>query len=153
MGKLLRILHHLGIVFFLGSIAVFTAVSIIVEGRSLTDLVFAREIIKTGTYFITLPGLAIFYISGAVITLKEYRAPGYFWLSIKKVLNVVIILNTIIFVLPAVNSALELAKESLLKGELVPEYNSAYMKESIAGGVNVLLALAAIAISFFRKKE
>lgn len=153
MKKFMKLFHHLGIVIFLGSIITFTSISIIVKDRPLTDLLFAREIIKTGSYYLTVTGLALLFISGAVLLLMEYRTPGHFWLSIKKVLTLLLILNTFIFILPAVNSALDLAKESLVKGELLPGYNSAYVKESVFWGINVFLALAAIVVSFWRKSD
>jgi len=151
MKKFMKLFHHLGIVMFLGSIITFASVSMLVKDRSLSDLVFAREIIKAGSYYLTLTGLALLFISGAVLLLMEYRTPGHFWLNIKKVLTLLIILNTFIFILPAVNSALDLAKESLAKGGVLPEYNSAYMKESIAGGINAGLAFVSIVVSFWRK--
>jgi hypothetical protein len=153
MVKLLKLFHHLGIVLFLGSIAIFTLISIMVENRPLNDLVFAREIINAGSHYITLTGLVMLFVSGAVILLIKYRTPGHFWLSAKKVITVIIVLNTFIFVLPAVNSALDFAKDSLAQKLLSPSYSQAYLKESIAGGVNVILTLVCIIISFWRKTE
>jgi hypothetical protein len=153
MVKVMRVFHHLGIVLFLGSIAVFVSISVLAEKRSLTDLVFAREIIKTGSFDITLTGLVMLFISGVALLLMKYRTPGHFWLSAKKVITVIIVLNTFIFVLPAVNSVLGFAKDSLAQKVITESYKSAYLKESIAGGVNVILTMACIIISFWRKGE
>lgn len=64
--------------------------------------------------------------------------------------GLLIVANTILIVLPAVGSATRLAQGSAGAGELAPGYWRAYMTESVAGGVNILLALAAMGAGISR---
>lgn len=144
MNKGAKFIHIIGLVLFLGSIFTYTLISTLTKNASLADIVFAREIISAGTTYLTLPGLFIIVLSGIISTIKEVRFLKHRWLNVKFAALVIILLNTFIFILPAANDALELAKASLAEGKLLSEYSAAYMQESIAGGVNVLLAIGSI---------
>ncbi len=155
MKRTLKFAHYLGLTLFLGSIFTFLVVSTLTKGGSLTDLLFARRVISTGTFVLTLPGMWLIAISGTVLMLREYGFNEYRWLNIKNVAIILIILNSYFFIVPAMTEALELAQASVLAGTLNPDYGSAYMKESVFGAVNVLLVLASMAVGIWksRKKE
>lgn len=144
MKKGAKLIHIIGVILFLGSIFTYTLISTLTKNASLTDIVFAREIINTGTAYLTLPGLLIIVLSGIISTIKDVRFLKHRWLNVKFAALLIILLNTFIFILPAADDALELAKASLAEGKLLSEYSAAYMQESIAGGVNVLLAIGSI---------
>jgi hypothetical protein len=58
---------------------------------------------------------------------------------------VVIAINAVVVVVPAVRAGTALAEDAITAGALPLGYASAYASESAAGGVNILLALVAMA--------
>jgi hypothetical protein len=150
MSKTMKFVHYFGLILFLGSIFTYTLISTLTKNASLENLVFARQIISSGTIFLTLPGMFLILVAGIIITLKDFHFLRHRWLNIKHAIIVIIILNTFIFILPAEREALELAKASLAQGKLLSEYTSAYMKESIAGALNVLLVVVSIIVAIWR---
>jgi hypothetical protein len=55
-----------------------------------------------------------------------------------------LVLNGLLLVMPAVRAATVLAEASRVAERLLPGYRHAYLMESVAGGVNVALALVAM---------
>ena len=86
MMKYLKLFHYLGLVLFLGSIFVYILLSTITSHNSLENLVFTRQIIHTGTVFLTIPGLGLVLLSGLVMTGKYYGFGKHRWLNIKQFL-------------------------------------------------------------------
>lgn len=70
--------------------------------------------------------------------------------QMKLLLIALVVINAHFFVVPAVASATEIAARSLAQGRLLPEYEVAYMQESVFGAVNVLLTLAAAVIGVWK---
>lgn len=128
----LKLAHFGGLVIFLGSILTFIVISSLIEGASLENIAFGRKIISTGTNVLTLPGMWVLAITGVWMGYKRYGLNAYF------------------FILPAVNSATEIAVQSLAQGQLLPEYKAAYMRETIFGAVNVLLTIAAAVVGVWK---
>jgi hypothetical protein len=145
----IKLVHIFGLVIFLGSILTFTVISILLEEASLKNFAFGRKIISTGTNFLTIPGLWVLAITGVWMGYIKYGLKQRFF-KLKFLLITLIIMNAHFFVLPAVNSATELAKSSLAQGGLLPEYKTAYMQESIFGGVYILLTLVASVIGMWK---
>ena len=139
---------------FLGSILTFLVVSMLTKGSSLEYLVFARQIISTGVSSLTLPGMWLIVITGVFMTIRSYGFLKHRWLNLKHLLILVIVLNAHFVIVPAAGDALEIAKLSLAQGKLLPEYDSAYMRESIFGAINVLLIIISMIAGIwrFRKK-
>ena len=153
MNKATKFVHYVGLILFLGSIFTFGLISTLTKNTSLENLVFARQVISTGTDYLTLPGLFLLIIAGLVIAPKYYHLPKHWWLNGKHILMLLIIINTIVFILPAEKRALELAIESSAQGRLLSQYSEVYIKESIAGGVNVLLTFGSMIIAIFRMEK
>jgi hypothetical protein len=148
MNKTVRTLHFLGLALFLGSIFMFIVVSTLTQNAGLAALAFGRQIIAAGTSALTLPGLALVAATGAFMS-RRYRARPA-WLGFKQLAMAAMALNTIFVILPAARDCRALAEASLRAGALDPAYHAAYLRESIAGGVNVLLALASMVAAVTR---
>lgn len=152
MIKYLKLFHYLGLLLFLGSIFVYILISSLTSHSSLEGLVFARQIIYTGTLFLTIPGLGLVLLSGLVMTGKYYGFGKHRWLNIKQFLTLIILLNTIFFLLPIIKEGLQWAKLSQEVGFLLPEYQASYQQETILGGINVMLSITSIVVAIWKPK-
>lgn len=149
LRHLLKVIHLLSLVAFLGSIITFILISALIEGASLESIAFGRKIISAGTNALTLPGMWVLAITGIWMGYKRYGFKQRFF-QLKTLIITLIVANAYIFVVPAVSTATHLAVLSLEQGQLLPEYKAAYMQESIFGAVNVLLAITAAAIGVWK---
>lgn len=149
MHRVLKLVHSFGLVIFLGSIITFVVISTLIEGASLENIAFGRKIIGAGTNVLTLPGMWTLAVTGIWMSYQRYGLKQRFF-QIKLLLIILIILNTYIFIAPAVTSATELAVQSLAQGRLLSAYQSAYMQESIFGAVNVLFTVTAAVIGVWK---
>ena len=152
MQRALKLAHFAGLVMFLGSILTFTLISALTETASLENLVFGREIISTGTRVLTLPGMWVLAVTGLWLGYRRYGVKRRLF-HVKAALIGLIILNAYIFIVPAAASATELAAQSLARGELLPAYPDAYMREFFFGAVNVILAVIATVAGVWRPRE
>jgi hypothetical protein len=64
MDRSLKFVHLVGMALFLGSIAVYLALSPWAKAGSLDRLLFARQVIALGTISVTLPGLWLAVAAG-----------------------------------------------------------------------------------------
>ena len=149
MLRALKLTHIVGLVIFLGSILTFVVISALIENASLENIAFGRRIISTGTSVLTLPGMWLIAVTGFCRGYLLYGWQQRFF-QIKLLLVTLIILNAYLFIVPAATSATEIAVRSLAEGQLLPEYKAAYMRETIFGAVNVLLALTAAVVGVWR---
>ena len=151
MFNWLKFTHIAGLVIFLGSIFTFILISTLIENASLENISFGRQIISRGTKVLTIPGMLTIAISGLWLGYIRYGLRHRFFL-IKALLISVILINTTLFILPAVNSATDIAIKSLEEGVILSEYKPAYMKESMFGALNVFIAIVAAIIGVRSKK-
>lgn len=149
MFRIMKLLHFIGLILFLGSILSFILVSTLMEGAALEWVVFGRRIISAGTQALTLPGMWLMAISGLQMAFKRYGVRVRF-VQIKALIMLLIVLNAHLLVMPAVTQATALAIQSLAEGQLLPGYHAAYLRESICGAMNVLLTLLAAAVGVWR---
>jgi len=147
--NLLKVVHLLGLVTFLGSILVFILVSELNNHASLERLASAREIISSGVLIFTLPGMWLAVLSGIALAYRSGRLRNGV-VRLKAVLSLLIVVNAHFIVVPNVNKATAIAQSSLQAGALDPQYAHTYLLESIFGGINVLLILALIILAVTR---
>ena len=145
----LKLAHFGGLVIFLGSILTFIVISGLIEGASLENIAFGRKVISTGTNLLTLPGMWVLAVTGVWMGYKCYGLKQRFF-QVKLLLITLVVINAYVFIVPAVTSATEIAIRSLAQGQLLPEYKTAYMQESIFGAVNVLLTMTAAVIGVWK---
>lgn len=151
MKKILKGIHLLGLVVFLGSIFSFIVISILSEGSSLSDLFFGRRIIELGTKSLTIPGMYLSLISGVLLAWPDLKKE--MWIKVKVLTLVIIFINAYIFIIPAADHCLQLAKEASLSGVLSPSYKIYYMKETLFGALNISLSLMAAGLGVFYSKK
>ncbi len=145
----LKLAHFGGLAIFLGSILTFIVISALIENASLENIAFGRKIISTDTSVLTLPGMWVLAISGIWMGYQRYGFKQRFF-QIKVLLISLVILNAYFFVVPAVNTATEIAIRSLAEGQLLSGYKAAYMRESMFGAVNVLLTVTAAVVGVWK---
>jgi len=145
----LKLAHFGGLAIFLGSILTFIVISALIENASLENIAFGRKIISTDTSVLTLPGMWVLAISGIWMGYQRYGFKQRFF-QIKVLLISLVILNAYFFVVPAVNTATEIAIRSLAEGQLLSGYKAAYMRESMLGAVNVLLTVTAAVVGVWK---
>lgn len=149
MFRAMKFFHIMGTTLFLGSIFTFIVVSAQVQGASLDNLVFGRQVIGAGTWALTLPGICVTAATGIWMGYKRFGLTQRFCL-IKLLLTALIAVNGFFFVVPAVLTATEAAVQSRALGHLLPTYDPAYLKESIFGSINILAALAASIVGVWK---
>ncbi|MBI4948720.1 MAG: hypothetical protein HY955_01080 [Deltaproteobacteria bacterium] len=155
MDKAIKFLHLVGMALFLGSIAVFTLISELIKDSTLPDLAFGRAITSSGIAYITLPGLWLVVASGLFMVLRG-RGLSEAWLKLKLALAILIVLNAHFIIVPAANRALAAATASVEAGSLSPVFRKALLTESVAGGINVAMAVIAMisgVVKFGRKGQ
>ena len=150
MPKAARFLHHLGLALFLGSIFTFAVASGVPRPGDVAGLLVARQIISAGTNILTLPGLALLLVSGLGLAAADRGKLKEPWARVMLVAAILVLANAALVVLPAVASATSLAASSAEAGQLVEGYYKAYATESVAGGVNILLALTGVVAGVWR---
>ncbi len=149
MTRLLKLVHLLALVRFLGSVLTYIVISSLTQGADVGTVVFGRRIIATGTRVLTLPGVWLLAVTGVWMGLRGGGLRQRFF-QIKAVLVVLVLANTYLFILPAEQAATDIATASLAQGTLSPAYADASLKESVCGGVNILLALAAAVVGVWK---
>ncbi|MBZ0178270.1 MAG: hypothetical protein K8F36_03180 [Melioribacteraceae bacterium] len=149
MRQILKLLHFIGLTIFLGSIITFVVISNLIEGASLENILFGRNVISAGTFLLTLPAMWLIAVTGIWMGYKKYGIKNRFF-QLKFFLILLIVLNAHFFVTPAVTLATELAAQSYEQGNFLSSYYDAYMKESIFGAINVLLTITAAVIGVWR---
>jgi|GEM_PF-6191067 len=145
MNHFLKIGRFVGGAGFLGSVMVYIAITPLASGDNLYQLVMIRLVIKTGTYFITLPSLWLAVISETILCMNKNQNEKS-W-RIKLTVAWLIVVNSHVLVAPAVFQAYELARQSLETGSLLARYWSAYWQETIAGSVNIVAGLVLVFLS------
>jgi len=153
MRKFLKFFHYIGLTIFLGSVLMFIIIGETAGYNNLESLVLTRRIILYGEYVLTLPGILIILVSGIAMTVNSYKFFQLRWLNIKHVAILLIIFNAIFFLNPYAHQMLDLANQSLLAGELLPEYSSMETKEIAAGAVNILLIMLSTVSGIWRFKK
>jgi hypothetical protein len=150
LRSILKLFHLIGLVLFLGTIFTFAVASAVPARGDFGSLAVARRIISAGTFSLTLPGLALLIISGIGMVWRRADLARQGWVRTMALAGVVIAINAFLVVAPAVRAATALVEAAISAGALSAGYAKAYTIESVAGGVNILLALAAMASAVVR---
>lgn len=155
MYKLLKMLHLLGLVLFLGSVFGHIVAGEFADFPGTLSFALARQHISDATRVLTLPGLVLAVITGIGMALaaRSTRRPGWFWLHAG--LASVVLLNTTLVVVPTGNRVLALVRDlpqNPVAGS-IDVIRSALHVEGLFGLANVLLALAVIAVGVSRPRR
>lgn len=149
MFKLLKLLHLVGVAAFLGSVFghIVSGLTVPWSDDALAVLT-ARGGILDITRAVTLPGLGVAVATGlgmmASKRIDPRRAP---WLAVHAGLGLLIVANALLLVVPAGRvMAEQAAKLGGMEFDAVV-YLDALKVEAIAGGVNLLMAVSAMALA------
>jgi hypothetical protein len=148
--KAAKYLHLFGLALFVGSVLTFAVASGVPASGDLSSLAAARRVIAAGTFVLTLPALAVLVASGIGLLWGRIHLAREAWLRLMLLAAVAVVLNALLVVVPAARSATALAQAAAATGQLPGGYARAYAVESAAGGVNLMLALAAAACGVWR---
>lgn len=149
MDRAIKFLHLIGMTMFLGSIAVFISITGLSKTVTLQEIAFGRAIISTATYYITVPGLWIAIATGVFMAFRRSAFKDK-WIKLKIALSILIIINTHLWILHAIEGALATAKASVTYGSLMNEFTFFALTESVAGGANLILALVVSIAGIFK---
>jgi len=131
MKQVMRFVHILGLVLFLGSILTFLVASSVGADGGVADLAVARRVISTGTSHLSLPGLALLIAAGVALVVTGSGMLKKWWVRVMAIAAAGIVANGFLVVLPAVHSATQLAEASVAAGHLVAGYHQAYVRSRV----------------------
>ncbi len=148
MFKFLKVIHIAGVAMFLGSIFAHIATGR-VPGTAADPaaILYFRLAIDFATRTVTVPGLVIAIVSGALMIASASR--GFLrqrWLLLHLAAVAAIGAITVTVMIP-VGQELVAAAKAVAAGAMTPEaFAASAMREHLFGAVNILLALAAIVL-------
>jgi len=145
MIPLLRFFHIVGLSMFFGSILGHVATSLVhVAGDTPTSMLAVRQAIVLGDWYVTVPGLAIAFASGAILAANsKYTSNMRLALHI---LIAVVILAIAGFVLLPVAFELRNGAERVAAGAATGNaIVTTAQRETIFGATNIALTVVAIA--------
>ncbi len=154
MHKKIKVIHIIGVVMFFGSI-LGHAIAGVVSASSNDPAVFniVRQVIEVETVYLTLPGLAIFSLSGiAMLVIGKMPVPKIKWLAVHIVIGIMVILNAFIVLIPVGTGILEASQqvmEGLVSLETMHELKN---REAIFGAFNIVACLVLIVLAVIKPK-
>ncbi len=154
MVRWLKILHLVGMALFLGSIPGHILLGVAEPGGAIPPpgIVFAREMVKAATVFVTVPGLTLAVVTGfGMVWIRRINPLRVPWMAAHLALGVVMLLNGALLIVPA-EITLAAQAHALMNDTGFDEavWRRAALTEDAAGAANVLMALISIGIAAVR---
>lgn len=159
MRSALKYLHLLGLALFLGSIPGHIVLGMIAPGGDIPDqgVMFARKVVEILTLAVTAPGLVLLSATGLGLWWQDRaerrwagRRPKP-WLAVHLTLGLLMLINGLGIITPAVMSLADQARVLVDTGVLDhAAWDRAKITEDAAGMVNVALALTSMGIAIVR---
>ena len=141
MRVFLKTLHLISLSIFLGSIISYIMICEITYDD--ISLSFSRYFIMMGTQFLTIPAMWAVGITGIIIS----GIPKNLWMKIKAIGFMLVMLNTHLFIFPAIRDAV-----ISLKDNNHVMFKSATSIEAIAGFVNIVLIITLIVVAVKKRQ-
>lgn len=154
MYKSIKVLHIIGVVLFFGSI-LGHAVAGIVSSTSdnLQVLNTVREVIQTETYFLTIPGLVLFTLTGiAMLFVGKLPLKKRRWLVVHIGLGTLVVLNAVFVLLPVGQDILEATQNVVNSGGFMEHLHQLENREAIFGAFNIISCFILITIAVIKPK-
>ncbi len=154
MYKFFKVIHILGVAMFLGSIFAHIATGQVPGAADNPPaMLFGRQAIELATRYVTLPGLVIAILSGALMVARGY--PGSFkqrWLAPHVAAAAAIAAITAMVMIP-VGHDLVAAAKAMVAGTMTAEgFAASSVREHLFGAVNIFLAFAAIVLGIAKPR-
>lgn len=137
----INLLAILGFILSLGSISCFIVMNIVNgSSTSIETMYWQRLFVSKVTYFLIIPGISLIVVCAFIRSLGLKKLRTHWWLTIVKVMIILIVINTINITFIA-NKVTQLAILQHQTTTLIPEISSLKGKEDMFGGINMLMLL------------
>ena len=154
MYKSIKVIHIMGVVMFFGSIlghAIAGIVSSVSENPQVLNTV--REVIQTETYFLTIPGLVLFVLTGiAMLFAGKLPLKTHRWLIVHLSLGALVGLNALLFLVPVGQEILEATQNAIRGGGTKEHLHQLENREAIFGAINIFACVILVTIAVIKPK-
>lgn len=153
MYKSIKVIHIIGVILFFGSILGHTFAGVVSSASDNPQVLnIVRQVVQTETYFLTIPGLVLFSLSGvALFFIRKLPIKKLRWLMVHIVLGTFVILNAIFILLPVGSEILE-ASQSVINGGSSESLQQLETKEAIFGALNLVACFILVTIAVIKPK-
>lgn len=154
MRSTLRFLHFLGLALFIGSLPGHIVLGRVVPGGDIPaqGVLFARTVIKMMTLFVTMPGLGLAVLAGLGLWTLAPR-PRAGWMKAHLLIGLLVLANGAVVLTPQVLSLAGQAQALVDDRFDALVWQRAKTAEDVAGTINLLAALASMAIACARPRR
>lgn len=145
--KVLKTLHLIALAGFLGSVLTFITIGIAADDASHTFMTTSRDLVLFCTRQLTFPSLTLLIMTGLAMAWhnKPYK-PRWIWAKV--LLTTTMLANTLLLIEPAISESRH-ALSTLDNAA----YDNAITRESIYGGINLLLCVVLVLLGLARHKR
>lgn len=152
MVRVLRLVHILSMVGFLGSIMAYVVISEKLKiTRDLTHIYLITSYINFAVKSFTIPAMGLSIITGFWLAIqKGYKIFSEKWIMVKLVFVLIIVANAIGMIIPYRDKKEVFALASLQKGVLLEQFVSTQRIEDIFGVTNICLILITVGMSVYK---
>ncbi len=152
MKKTAILLHHIGLIMFLGGILPSIVMNSVVGASTNVVLIYHQRLFVSAiTWALTIPGMWILILTGSLTVLAgKYRLVEHRWLIAKLALATLIFINGTFVLAPLVGQVTNIAEQSVSQGHLLPTYMLLKTKEDMYGIVNFLMLLIAFLLAIYK---
>lgn len=152
MKPLLKLLHLVAAIGFVGALAVMLLLSLTADDSTASAFATVRRAVLTVAQTIGLPSLVLLLLTGMLLTTQQPVLLEARWLWAKALIGVLVGGISLLVVQPAVMRAAALA-QMVVEGTLsLRPLEAALGAERIGATVNLLLSLAAIVLAVWRPR-
>ena len=154
MTKALKTLHLLGLAVFLGSIPGHILLGQMAAGAGDLDkaaLLLAAK--HTSTLALTLPGLALSVVTGALPLARRRELLRSGWMRAKLGLVTLLVANGVLLLSPVGAEMAHLGEAAAASGALPPQLASLAAREGMLGAANLLMILAIVSLAVARPRR
>ncbi len=152
MRQLLKVLHLLSVIGFVGTLAVALLMGAAAASAMPASALPVREAIADACTHLALPSLIVMVLTGMLLILTSPALIEARWLWAKALLAVAIGAVTLGFFLPAVDLAAAAARDGSFGAPSFEALRHAYDAEWIYGWAAMALSVLAIAIAVWRPR-
>jgi len=150
LRKLLNFIQEIGTIMYVGGILSHIVIGVIFHGSEPDTIFDVYTYKEQSAYILILPGLAIKIIIDIILYFTYKEKPN--WLKLKILMMAILAVNAFVFLVPMMPELVQLAKESIPKGELSQEFISKEHTEQLVGQTNVIPLLLELVLGSFKPK-
>lgn len=150
MHRALKIAHLIGLALFLGSVFGHVVAAILGGPPGSPGFLPACTEIVAATRALTLPGLGLAVLSGLGMAIVSPGLRRQRWLWLHAGLALLVVVSSLALLAPAGRRALVAAQPLAAGGAGAPDLAAALLVERVAGAVNIVLAIALLAVGVIK---